>query len=154
MFESGSDVAREKVAVDAEMGVAWISLSRPLVSFNGFSPSGQKGFRVWCIPGQAPALVQVERRTSSKYPIEEPHWRRDPTWPHLILRSWTVESPFEGDVTLWPRHAEYRQVREGEGLWEIEYTPVQDGVRGKGIRYFLAGSQLQRVGAPGPARHA
>jgi predicted GNAT family acetyltransferase len=65
-----------------------------------------------------------------------------------------VESPFEGDVTLWPRHAEYRQVREGEGLWEIEYTPVQDGVRGKGIRYFLAGSQLQRVGAPGPARHA
>jgi hypothetical protein len=150
MFERGTAVAREQVASDAQLGVGWITLSRPLVSFNGFSPGGQKRFRVWCVPGQLPALVHVERRTDSVYPIEDPHWRRDATWPELILRSWAVESPFEGDVTLWPRHEQYRQVRVGEGLWEIEYAPVHDGVRGKGTRYVLAGGELQRVGRPSP----
>lgn len=145
LYDSVLSMVRTAVGSDAEIGVGWISLSSPMVSFNGFSVAGQKDFSVWAVPGRTPKIVRLARSTSPRSPIREPYWRRDPTWQELIQKSWLVESPFEGNVTLWPRHVSFRPPTEGEGWWEIEYSPVRDQVVGRRTMYCLVGHELQRL---------
>jgi hypothetical protein len=80
----------------------------------GWSESGQKECRIWIHPGEQPAVLGIERRLRPFHAMRPPIWCDDPSWVDLIAKSWAVESPFSGSVTLWPR--EDHEVKPGEGL--------------------------------------
>jgi hypothetical protein len=144
-YASALEVARA-IGADADLGVGWVSLSGPLISFNGFTPSGRKRMRIWCAPGAPPQVVQLQRADRSPYPIPTPSqlpWRVDPTWPDLVAKSWVAESPFRGVVTLWPRPRR-ANTAEGEGSWRIEYAREDAGVIGRSVYYMLDNGQLRQ----------
>ena len=148
LYEEALALGRNAVAPDARIGVGWINLSSPLISFNGFSDAAQKSFRIWVSPGRPPSMWQLERRSSPKYPVHEPYWRRDASWRELILKSWTVESPFHGSVTLWPRHGGHRPPAADEGWWEIQYSHKSEGVTGPSSYYCLVQDELEQLPRP------
>lgn len=102
-YDNALALAREKIAHDARLGLAWIDLSRPYVAFTGFSEAARKRFRLWTFVGPTSTLAQVERSGESSFPIEPLHWRTDPAWSELLRQSWLAEFPFAGSVVLWPR---------------------------------------------------
>lgn len=134
-YERALDAAHASVGDDAELGVAWVSLSDPMVAFNTFSPIAQKEARVWAVPDGVNVL-DIRRAAGPRYPIGPPQWRRDTSWRELVLRSWAQESPFKGSVMLWPRWHASDGRHEG-GDWRIEYRPELEGVSGPPRSYTI-----------------
>jgi hypothetical protein len=139
-FEDALALART-LGADAQLGVGWIDLSRPQVSFNGFSQSGRKRFRIWCDPRGGCSIVQLERSEASRYPTDEPQWRADSTWQELIRKAAAREEPFRGNVMLWPRRDGNGETRVG-GLWRIEFRRTTDGVIDQPTSYILVDHEL------------
>ena len=131
------------LGADATLGLGWIALASPLISFNGFTEAGKKRFRIWCTPGAAATIVQLERTERYPYRVDGPQpWREDPTWEDLLRLSWAAERPFHGSVTLWPRLSP--TPTDGIGLWRVEYRRVEGGVTAQPISYVIEVGQLRR----------
>lgn len=145
-YSRATEIARS-VAPDTELGLGWISLSDPLVSFNGFTQVGRKRLRIWCTPKDRVEIVQLERADRSPYPTSRPEelpWRRDPSWRDLVTLSWATEQPFSGDVTLWPIYHK-GTVPQPSGAWRIVYARVDAGTRGTETEYVLSNGRLMRT---------
>lgn len=139
-------VAKTIVGTDAEVGIGWLSLSGALMDFHAFSPSGQKEVRIWWRPSAQPATIGARRADRSTYPVHQSDqmpWRIDPSWRDLVTLSFAAESPFHGDVTLWPIHGS-AGVALGEPSWQVEYRREDGGVRAPPVFYELVKGTLSR----------
>lgn len=140
MFDDAMTHA-QTVGADAQLGVAWIELARPLLAFNGFTQTGRKRFRVWCDPKNGCQIVHVERSDTARYPIDEPQWRQDSTWTELVRQATAVEEPFDGMVTMWPRRS---STPVGAGLWRIEFRRDEAGMIDMPRPYVLVDGVLTK----------
>lgn len=139
-FEDALTLARS-VAADTALGVGWIALSQPQISFNGFTQSGRKRLRIWCDPKNGCQIVQLERSETSVYPIVEPQWRTDSSWGELVTKAIAVEAPFEGSIMLWPQ-ASALPTRTGQ--WRVEFRRETEGTVDRPTSYVLLDGELQR----------
>jgi hypothetical protein len=139
-YDAASKSVIGAIGEGAVVGPGWISLDQPMLTFHGWNEATQKECRIWIHPGEPPVVLGIERRRSPFHTIRPPIWRDDPSWPELISRSWAVEAPFSGSVTLWPRL--HHDVQPGDGLWRIEYTPQAEGVSGRSTTYILRNGAL------------
>jgi hypothetical protein len=132
----------ETLGVDAELALERADLSMSVVLFRGYSKAGRKKMRIVCQPGQAAHAFEVQRceQPPHRLPAAVTPWRQDSTWPELVAKSWLAESPFFGEIAIFPRGSSGTQ--EG-GLWRVTYVRDDGGVLAQPVSYFLDAGELR-----------
>jgi hypothetical protein len=156
-LELTDPVARAHFGPDAQVSLDRIGLmywlsgrpiwNSPHLRFRCSSLAGEKSGGISFFAGSLePKIDLITRGPSHAMDISPPPWRTDPSWPDLVGQSWTLERPFEGNVSLVPRP-------EGHGTsrWYIEYKRLDQDVIAGSESFSFEQGQLQRLG---PDLHA